>query len=116
MSLLKHMERWRDIKGYEGLYQISNCGRVKSLKYCKEKILKSIKSSNGYLQVNLYKDGKRKYFLVHRLVATAFIYNIENYSQINHKDEIKSNNYVSNLEWCDYSYNNNYGTRNKKNC
>lgn len=108
------MEEWKDIEGYEGLYQISNYGRVKSLKYGKEKILKGGKVSSGYLQVGLCKDGKlvRKY--IHRLVAEAFIPNPNNYEQVNHKDEDKSSNIVLNLEWCDSKYNNNYGTRNQR--
>ena len=109
-------EEWRDIKGYEGKYQVSNLGRVKSLgnnKSKKEKILKHINSC-GYSNVNLYKNGKKKPFLVHRLVAMHFIENPNNYSQVNHKDENPTNNRVDNLEWCTHEYNLNYGTRNKR--
>ena len=109
-------EEWRDIKGYEGKYQVSNLGRVKSLKNCKgnyrEKILKLGKDKLGYLQVVLSKEGKGKLFRVHRLVAESFIENTNNYPEVNHKDENKSNNCVDNLEWCDRKYNCNYGTRN----
>lgn len=103
-----------DIKGYEGLYQISNFGNVKSLgneKKRKEKIIKQGQSKKGYLFVNLYKNGKGKIYQVHRLVAIAFIENPNNFLQVNHKDEDKTNNVVENLEWCDAKYNNNYGSR-----
>lgn len=99
-----------DIKGYEGLYQINNLGRIKSLWYGKEKILKLGKDKDGYLKVNLCKNRKTKHFLVHRLVANAFIPNPNGYRCVNHKDEDKTNNRVDNLEWCTYQYNSNYGT------
>lgn len=104
------VEIWRDIEGYEGLYQVSNFGRVKSLNKRKGRILKPIKDHFGYLRVNLYKDFKYKIHKVHRLVAQAFIENPNNYPIINHKDEDKTNNKVENLEWCNHQYNNNYGT------
>lgn len=110
-------EIWRDIEGFEGLYQVSSYGRIKSLNYNKtkqERILKNFLNKKGYLQVNLHKDGKIKKFSVHRLVATAFLENPNNLPQVNHKDENKSNNCVSNLEWCDCQYNINYGTRTEK--
>lgn len=120
------MEQWIDIEDYEGKYQVSNEGRVKSLNYNhtgKEHILKHAAKSDGYLQVILYKDNNRKAHLVHRLVASAFIDNPENLPQVNHKDEDKTNNFVfvnedgsvdyekSNLEWCTHEYNINHGTR-----
>lgn len=111
------MENWKDIPSYEGLYQVSNLGRVKSLNYNhtgKEKILTLKTSKNGYLQIGLSKNGKQKFFLIHRLVAIAFIPNPDNLPQVNHKDECRYNNCVDNLEWCDSKYNCNYGTRNKK--
>lgn len=107
------IEIWKDIKGYEGLYQVSNLGRVKSLgnnKRRKEKILKQVEDGGGYLFVLLCKNGKGKMFKVHRLVAQAFTPNPNNYPQVNHKDENKQNNCVWNLEWCDCKYNINYGT------
>lgn len=114
-------EIWKDIKGYENLYMISSYGRVKSVdkydrlgRFWKGKILKNNKQSNGYFSVGLSKNGKMKYFLIHRLVAEAFIPNPENYPCVNHKDENPSNNFVSNLEFCTYGYNNNYGTRNQR--
>ena len=110
-------EIWKDIEGYEGLYQVSNLGRVKSLNYKrtgKEKILKAYNNSHGYLQVNLCKDGNREQPLVHVLVATAFLDNPDNLPEVNHKDENSKNNMVENLEYCSSSYNTNYGTRNKR--
>lgn len=108
------MEIWKDIEGYEGLYQVSNLGNVKSLNKRKGRILKLTKDHFGYLRVNLYKDFKYKIHKVHRLVAQAFIENSNNYPIINHKDEDKTNNKVENLEWCDHKYNNNYGTVRKR--
>lgn len=110
-------EIWKDIDGYEGLYQVSNLGRVKSLNYNhtrKEKILKfgKISKNRDYLQVNLCKNGKVKRHLVHILVAQAFIPNPKNLPQVNHKDEDKTNNCVDNLEWISRKENCNYGTRN----
>ena len=108
------MEIWKNIVGYEGKYQISNLGRVKSLKDrygYRERILKPSTNKRGYKKVVLVKVGeKRKTFLVHRLVAEAFIPNPNNYSEVNHKDENPSNNNVDNLEWCTRKYNINYGT------
>lgn len=107
------METWKAIAGYEGLYQVSNLGRVKSLNYNHtgtERILMSRKNRGGYLYVNLHKDGQRKTITVHRLVATAFISNPNNLETINHKDEVKTNNTVSNLEWMSIKDNINYGT------
>lgn len=110
-------EEWSDIEEYSGLYQISNLGRVKSLNYNhtgKEKILKSNKRADGYLQVDLHNQGNKKTHRVHRLVAMAFIENPNNYEEINHRDEDKANNCVSNLEWCDRKHNCNFGTRNER--
>ena len=115
-------EIWKPVKNYEGLYEVSNLGRVKSLgngksrnsNYSKERILKAKNSGNGYLQVVLSKDGKSKNYLVHRLVAQAFVENPKGYNEVNHKNEVKSDNRADNLEFCNRAYNNNYGTRNKK--
>ena len=106
-------EQWKPVEGFED-YAVSNFGRVKSLKYGKEKIMKPKKDRGGYLYIGLRKDGKHKFFKVHRLVAEAFIPNPNNLSQVNHKDENKTNNVVSNIEWCSSKYNNNYGTRNER--
>ena len=103
-------EVWKDILGYEGLYKISDKGRVKSIGYGKERILKP-GSCRGYLHVSLCKNHKIKYCRIHRLVAQSFIPNPQNLPMVNHKDENPSNNNVTNLEWCDSKYNNNYGTR-----
>ena len=108
------MKTWKAIDCYEGLYEVSDLGRVKSLKYGKEKILKPGRGLNGYLQVSLYKDGKAKPYKVHRLVAKAFIPNPNHLETINHKDEVKTNNKVGNLEWMSIKDNDNYGTRNKR--
>lgn len=109
-------EVWRDIPGYEGLYQVSNLGRIKSFKRdtVNGKILKLILKRDGYLRFNAYKNGKCKYLLIHRCVAKAFISNPHSYSEINHKNENKQDNRVSNLEWCSAKYNSNYGTRNER--
>lgn len=116
-------EIWKDIKEYEGLYQISNLGNVKSLDHMRKngtneymqkgKILKPQKSNN-YLFVKLSKEGKTKQFFVHRLVASFFLPNELNYKEINHKDENPQNNKYNNLEWCSHKYNINYGTGNSR--
>lgn len=118
------MEIWKDIKGYEGLYQISNLGRVKSLEkktYAginkgtyivrKERILKTNKSRDGYLRVTLCNNKENIMYFVHRLVAQTFLDNPNNYKEVNHKDENKQNNRAENLEWCTRKYNVNYGKR-----
>ena len=115
-------EIWKDVKGFEGFYQVSNLGRVRSLdriavseNRSTQKIKGAIKKvkvgKNGYYMVMFYKDSKYKCAYVHRLVAQAFIPNPDNLPQVNHKDEIRTNNCVDNLEWCDSKYNNNYGTK-----
>lgn len=113
------IEIWKNIVGYEGLYQVSNFGRVKSLPRNTPagmrggKILNIEKSKNGYLRVNLWKNGKAKHFLVHRLVAEAFIPNPDNLPCVNHKNKQRDFNFVENLEWCTYEYNNNYEDHNE---
>ena len=117
-------EIWKDIKGYEQLYQISNFGRVRSLnKTLKNRfsffkrngiILNPLKLTKGYLGVRLYHQSKGETKRIHRLVAEAFIPNPDNLPCVNHKDENKENNCVDNLEWCSIEYNNNYGTRNER--
>lgn len=127
-------EVWKDISGYEGIYQISNYGNLKSLErkykkidrrtnkefiyFQKEKMLKPRVDKKGYLHYALNKDKKAKEFKAHRLVAEAFVPNIEEKPQINHKDMNKQNNYVDNLEWCTngenqkHSYKNNLNRKN----
>lgn len=98
------IEVWKPIEGYEGRYEISNFGRVKSLErkdlnnhLLKERILKPKINKDGYSYLQLCYDGNKKGFFVHRLVAAAFIFNPNGYPVVNHKDENKQNNYVSNL-------------------
>lgn len=117
-------EYWKPVVGYEGLYEVSNWGRVKSLprKGTYARILKPVPNKYGYFQVNLYKNGKLKKIFIHRLVAEAFLEIPEGlkqyigtvYLQVNHKDENKHNNNVENLEWCSAKYNTNFGTRNER--
>lgn len=120
------MEVWKDIEGYEGYYQVSSEGRIKSLerivkgvgnggefdKLLPEKILKL--QTDKYTSVNLHKDGVGHRVNVHRLVAMAFIPNPDNLPEVNHKDECKTNNRVENLEWCSTEYNQSYGTKNQR--
>jgi hypothetical protein len=96
--LKKDVEIWRDIIGYEGLYQVSTMGRVKNLKT--GKILKPVKNKQGYMYVCLSKNGQRKTFKVHRLVAQAFLKPVPGKDFVNHLDEDKTNNHYSNLEYC----------------
>ena len=93
-------EIWKDIQGYEGYYQVSNLGRVKSLR--SNTILKINDIKGGYSQVGLSINGNPKTKRIHRLVATAFLDNEFNLTQINHKDKNRHNNRADNLEWCDY--------------
>lgn len=113
-------ENWRPVVGYEGLYEVSDLGNVRSLK--RNKVLSPILDKDGYYIVNLHKDGKQKTYKIHRLVAEAFIPNPDNKPQINHKSEIKTQNTVwvnedgtidldkSNLEWTTAKENTNWGT------
>ena len=112
-----YKEIWADIKGYEGLYQISTFGNIKSLsrpvkhsnggtKIIRERLLKTkVNSTTGYREVGLSRDGKQKYHLVHKLIAEAFIDNPHRLPVVNHIDGCKTNNDVSNLEWTTYSEN-----------
>lgn len=115
------METWKDIPRYKGLYQASSEGRIRRIKRIiinhgtlttkKGAIIGQSNTRKGYKRVDLYLNGKKHQELVHRLIAEAFIPNPDNLNCVNHKDEVKTNNYVDNLEWCDYRYNNTYGTR-----
>lgn len=118
-------EIWKPIKGFEDCYEISSEGRISSkeryVRVCgngqrlvKRKIIKPTICKNGYLEAHLCKNGKRKVFLLHRLVAMHFIDNPMNYPEVNHKDENITNNNIDNLEWCTSKYNANYGTRNQR--
>ena len=97
---------WKPIIGYENLYKINNYGEVLSLR--SNKILKPNNNGIGYFIIQLCKNGKRKNYLIHRLVAEHFLDNPNNLPEVNHKDEDKSNNFVNNLEWCKHKYNMNY--------
>jgi len=110
------MEIWKDIKGYEGEYQVSNLGRVKSMSRTyidknnklysiKERLMNFQDNGRGYKNINLYKSKKSKCFYIHRLVAETFLSKIENKNFVNHIDGDKSNNNLSNLEWVDRSEN-----------
>ena len=126
-------EEWRtaiyDDIVYEGLYQVSNWGRIKNLNYRntgRAELMNPYERKDGYLQVGLWKNGKEKKCLVHRLVATDFLDNPDNLPEVNHKDEDKTNNFVflnedgsvdkekSNLEWKNHRDNCNHGTRNER--
>lgn len=87
----------KDIKNYEGLYAVTSCGRVWS--YKRQKFLTPEDNGHGYLRVNLYKDGKDKKYMIHRLVAEAYIPNPDNLPQVDHIDENKNHNYINNLQW-----------------
>lgn len=104
------MEKWKDVKGYEGLYEISNHGKLRN---SKKNIIK-LQTINGYKRYLLSKNQKRKAFYIHRLVAEHFLEVPKGCNEVNHIDEDKSNNRVENLEWCNRKYNMNYGTRNKR--
>lgn len=99
------VEIWKDVIGYEGLYQVSNLGRVKSFKFKNERLLGGTINHNGYRVVNLTKNGITKHKFVHRLVANAFIDNPQGKPFVNHIDSNPLNNMVSNLEWCTQSEN-----------
>ena len=114
-------EVWKDIKGYEGLYQVSNLGRVKRLisTKCKVERFLSITKDNkvGYCRIMLSKDNKQKRFLIHRLLAEHFIPNFQNKPCIDHINGDKSDNRLENLRWCTYKENNNFPlARAKKIC
>lgn len=102
-------EQWRDVEGYDGMYQVSDLGRVRSKHSGEWKMLSQRIMKNGYLNVALWKDGREKYFYVHRLVASVFIPNDdEAKNQVNHRNEIKTDDRAVNLEWCTASYNLSY--------
>lgn len=108
-------EIWKDIKGYEGKYQISNCGRLKSLipyRGQREHLRKPSLAGAGYYYVTLAPQNECRY--IHRLVAETFIPNPDNLPEVNHKDEDKRNNHLENLEWCSHLYNIRYGKTREK--
>lgn len=104
-------ELWRDVVGYEGLYQVSNTGKVRSLIFGREGSVKErllVTGRDGYQRVILRKNGIRKCHYVHRMVALVFVPTIEGKNVVNHKDGNRSNNHADNLEWCDQQYNATY--------
>lgn len=121
---MKHTETkeiWKDIEGYEGLYQVSNLGRVKALPRLrragnnsyiqKEHFMTQLNNTTGYKYVRLNIGNDKRMFFVHRLVANAFIPNPSSLPEVNHKNENKVDNNANNLEWCTHAYNQIYGTR-----
>lgn len=126
MSLNNNNEIWKDIFGYEGYYKVSNFGNIKScertinhglnnaIRFIKGQVIKPFNDNHGYHMVSLSKNGKVKKYKVHRLVAEAFIPNPKNKPTINHKNEIRHDNHVCNLEWATYQENNNYGGHNER--
>ena len=124
-EILEKIRDWKDIKGYEGLYQVSRLGEIRSLdkvvltknghtQSYKGQMKKPTKGNHGYYTINLSRNGIPKGFLVHRLVAEAFIPNPGNLPEINHLSEKKYENFVWNLEWCSYRYNNMYNDKHKR--
>ena len=104
-------EIWQDIPNYEGLYQASNTGKIRSVHYRGSNTVKTLcprKERHGYLSVYLCKNGKKNVKKIHYLIAATFIPNPNEYKEINHKDENPANNNVENLEWCDDTYNKRY--------
>lgn len=106
-------EIWKDVPGFEGLYQVSNYGQIKSTprRGTAGGIMKGHADRKGYINITLRKDGIQYTQKLHRLIAITFISNPHNYPEVNHRDENKQNNRVDNLEWCTTSYNHEYGTR-----
>lgn len=110
---MQEKEIWKDIGGYEGMYQVSSFGRVKSLerksqntkRHIKEHFIKQFDDTNGYLRFSMFKNKKKVTLSIHRIVAETFIPNPNNYPCVNHKDGNKQNNCIENLEWCTYKYN-----------
>lgn len=112
-------EIWKPVNGYEGIYEVSNKAEVRSIdryvngvngsmRFIKGKLIIPHINNNGYLLCDLYKENKRKNYLLHRIVAEAFIPNPQNYEVVNHKDNVRTNCLPSNLEWCNMSYNHKY--------
>jgi hypothetical protein len=104
-------EIYKDVLGYEGIYQVSNLGNVKRINKKNLNYLKPLNNGTGYFQVALCVNSKRKVYLVHRLVAETFIDNPNNFDVINHINGIKSDNTINNLEWCTHSHNINHAVK-----
>lgn len=114
------IEEWREVYGFDVLYEVSNLGRVRTKYHGKSgygneyRYLIPLDNGNGYLRLNLQSNQRPRTTYIHRLVAEAFVPNPNGYAEINHKDENKRNNRFDNLEWCEHIYNCNYGTRNER--
>lgn len=108
------MEIWKRLKEYSEDYEVSSKGRIKSIKYGRDRILKTHITTRGYEEVCLRVSGKSKHLAVHRLVAKTFLPNLENFPEINHKDENRLNNTIENLEWCTRKYNMEYSKLHEK--
>ena len=115
------MEHWKEVVGYEGVYEVSDKGRVRSVdrvdrigRKRRGQEIKPATQKNGYKFISINHDGKQKHALVHRLVAEAFLENADGLPEVNHKNENKADNSVENLEWCTHKQNHNYGTGHKK--
>lgn len=100
----------RDVAGFEGLYKVTSCGKIWSVRY--NRFIKPAGGKGNYQMICLQVKGKQYFDYVHRIMAKAYIPNPDNCKEVNHKDEVKDHNWVNNLEWCDRRYNINYGTRN----
>ena len=114
---MEYIEEWKDIKDYEGKFQVSSYGNIRNINYYGTGIIKIVNqrpNENGYMVVSLSKNKKTKPCKVHRLVAETFLPNPENLPEVNHKDENKTNNRVENLEWKTHRGNCNHGTRNER--
>ena len=113
-------EEWREVYGYDVLYEVSNTGKVRTKHHGKcgykseYRFIKPVNNGNGYMRFNFMQGGKQKTVYLHRLVAEYFVENTNGYTEVNHIDEDKTNNDASNLEWCTHLYNCNYGTRNER--
>ena len=111
MQIMEQKETWKPVMGFEGAYEVSDLGNIRSLNNLGATPMKPTRNNLGYMKIILWKGGTPTYRTIHRLVAEAFLPNPQKLPQINHKNEDKVDNRVENLEWCTAKYNANYGTR-----